>query len=168
MARLSTGFQPPIMTSLLDAKGVLAYAWEWFFRDVHSRLDPLGIETSFDIVNNQSTPVDIANLKFNSAGVGQAIVEFLVQRVTTGTGATELLESGHFVAVYKPTSDVWVLHLADINAPDNSGVDFTITAAGQVQYTSTNITGTAQISKLFYRVRTMGAKNALYSVAGKN
>lgn len=162
MAATQTGFSFPIRDKLLDGQ-FLNSPWEWFFRQIYERLHALGDERSFEIANNQASAADISGLKFSSRDLSQAVVEFLVTRVTTGGGATELVESGLFIVAYKPTSDAWAINLVNINSPQNSGVDFTITAAGQVQYTSSNITGTASISRMFYRVRTLGGKNHRYS-----
>jgi len=162
MASLPQSFTVPLRDKLLDGDSITA-PWEWFFRKVWERLNPLGEERSFPIVNNQASAANIDGLKFDSRYVAQALVEFLVVRVTTGTGATELVESGLFIVVFKPTSNAWAINLVNINSPQNSGVDFTVTSAGQARYTSSNITGTASISTLHYRVRTLSGKHSSYS-----
>lgn len=117
--------------------------------------------------NHTFTPRgDITDLKFNLRGVSQATVDFLIQRVTTSGGATELIESGMFVVSYNPTSADWSLTMIGTPGPDDSGIDFSIDSNGQVQYVSTSITGTASISKITWRSRTLGAKNSLYSSVG--
>lgn len=123
----------------------------------------MGEERQFTIVNNQASAADITGLKFNKAGTTGAFVEFLVQRVTTGGGAVELTEIGVFSVIYEPTSNSWTLTEINVNNPDNSGVTFSITSTGQVQYTSTNETGTASISSLFWRARTFAGKNRQFS-----
>lgn len=161
-------FIPPYRDLFLNSDGFLSRQWEWFVRTLWERLDPLGVERSFTIENNKSAHTDIAGLSFSSKSVSQAIIEFLVQRVTTGSGAVEYVESGILIATYNPTSDDWNLVSVSANTPDNSGVDFFITSSGQVQYTSSNInTGTPSISSLFYRVRTLAGKNHQYSAVSK-
>lgn len=117
--------------------------------------------------NHTFTPRgDITDLKFSYRQISQAIVDFLIQRVTTSTGATELIESGMFVVSYNPTSDDWSLTMIGTPGPDDSGVDFMIDSSGQIQYRSSSITGTASISKITWRARTLSAKHSSYSSVG--
>ena len=162
MAIPQSSFEVP-KDQLQDQGGILNQAWFWFFRAVHDRLSPLGVETSVQLDNNVSVAKAVDGLKVNSRGVSQAIVEFLIQRVTS---VSELIETGSFILSYNPTSENWNISLTNINAPDNSGVDFTVNSSGQVLYTSTNEAGTPVISRLVYRMRTMSAKSALYSSVG--
>jgi hypothetical protein len=155
-------FEVPYKTPIADQGGLVQRAWSFFFRNVQSALDPLGVEKYFSLVNNQASAANIEGLKFDYAKVGQVIVDYLIQRVTTSTGATELIETGQFYLVYKPTSATWAL----TSGPSTAGITLSVTSAGQVQYTSSNITGTASISKITFRARTMAAKNSQYSVAG--
>jgi hypothetical protein len=110
-------------------------------------------QTDFTIVNNQSTAANITGLSFSSASVKSAIIEYFAQRITTSTGAVELVETGSLIASYLPTSNTW--QITRLPSDGDVGLTFSITAGGQVQYTSTNITGTASISKFSFRVRTM-------------
>ena len=117
--------------------------------------------------NHTFTPRgDVTDLKFNFRGVSQATVDFLIQRVTTSTGATELIESGIFVVSYNPTSDDWSLTMIGTPGPDDSGVDFSIDSSGQVQYRSSSITGTASISRVIWKARTLAGKHSSYSTIG--
>lgn len=109
---------------------------------------------------------DVTNLKFNKRGVSVAFVDFLIQRVTTSTGATELIEAGCFQVAYSPTSDDWDLTFIGSPGPDDSGVDLSVDSNGQVQYVSSSITGTDSISKITWRARTLGAKSSTYSSVG--
>lgn len=166
MATPQTSFRVPLADKLSTITGFVSQPWEIFFRALSEMLLPLGAERAFELTNNQSVAADIVGLKFNRRSVSQAVVEFLVQRVTTSTGATELVESGSFILTYNPTADDWNISLTNINTPDNSGVDFTVTTAGQVQYTSSNITGVHSISRVVWRARTLAAKNSIYSTQG--
>lgn len=152
----------PYQTPIADGTGLVQRAWSFFFRGVQTALDPLGVEKYFTLVNNQAVAANIDGLSFDSAKVGQVTVDYLIQRVTTGGGATELIETGTFYAAFKPTSNSWFL----INIPSTAGVILSITASGAVQYTSSSITGTASISKLTFRARTLAAKNSQFSTAG--
>ncbi|NJM09339.1 MAG: hypothetical protein HC883_00105 [Bdellovibrionaceae bacterium] len=156
----------PFRDSVVEANGLLTTAWTWFVRSVTERLFPLGVERSFPLANNQAAAADVVGLKVNSRGVSQAIVEFLVQRVTTSTGAVELIEAGYFTLSYSPTSETWTLSQPNPNLPEDSGVTFTVTATGQVQYTSSNVAGTPSISRVVWRMRTLAGKSEAYSSQG--
>lgn len=160
-------FEVPVRDSVLTPSGLISRPWETFLRFLQQVVDPLGVEKFYTLANNQAVAADIIGLALSSKSVSQGIIEYLVQRVTTGTGAVELVESGSIHAVYKPTSLSWALVTMGTPGPSTSGVTFSITAAGQIKYTSTNITGTASISKLTFRVRTLAGKNAKYSAVGR-
>lgn len=152
----------PYQTPIADGDGLIQRVWSFFFRNLQLALDPLGLEKCFTIVNNNSVAADVESLVFDFAKVGQASVDYLIQRVTTGGGAQEKIETGTLYLAYKPTSNTWVLS----GGPTTAGVTLTVTSSGQVQYTSSNLTGTAYISKFTFRARTLAAKNSSYSVMG--
>lgn len=162
----------PLIDKISDKEGVLSLPWVEFFRMVQDFLTPLGQEKSFPLTNGKTTIVgdpdqdDIKGLSFDKQFVSQAIVEFLIQRITTDTGANELVATGVFHAVYKPTSQTWAIVSPWTPGPSTSGITFSITSAGQVQYTSSNITGTASISRIVWRARTLAAKHSTYSKVG--
>jgi len=244
-------FDVPYKDKIQDKSGIVATSWSYFFRSIWERLYALGQEKSFVIVNNQVAAADLVGMVFSSKGVTQVVVDFLIQRVTTGASAVELIESGFFILTYRPTLAEWQITLIQTDTPDDSGVEFTITpiaftatydhttglwtksglalingqsvtlaaatalptgytvattyyvtsatsstfklsataggsavtaatdngtgtqtvtpthaADGQVQYTSSNITGTASISSIFWRARTLGGKNSQFSSLG--
>lgn len=166
MAIAQESLSVPYNDRAVDKEGFLSNVWTSFWQSLYDRIYPLGVETSFTLANNQSSPADVVGLKVNSRAVSMAIVEFLVQRVTTGGSAVETVEAGSFILSYNPTAEDWNISLTHINAPDNSGVDFTVTAAGQVRYTSTNIGGDPSISRIVWRMRTLAAKSTQYSSQG--
>jgi len=163
---LLDSFKIPHREAIAGKRVFVSQVWETFFRKVYELLKPLGEEKSFPIVNNQAAAADVIGMQFKKGNVSQVVVDWLVQRVTTSTGAVETIESGIFILVYNPTSENWSLVGIGTPGPDDSGVDFTVTSGGQVQYASTNIAGTASISKLTWRARTMAAKHRSYSVTG--
>lgn len=152
----------PYKTPITDGSGFISTAWQFFFRKQKESVDPLGIEKSFELVNNQASSAEIEGLLFSKEKVSAAWVDYVIQRVTTGGGAVEQIEQGTFMCVYKPTSDTWVLS----DGPTTSGVTLSITSLGQVKYTTTNVAGTASISKINFRARTIAMKNQQYSEAG--
>lgn len=154
--------RPPYQNKLVDAEGIIDRVWAVFFRELESFLTPLGKERTAELVNNQSGAADIEGLAFDKTRVSQAAVDYLIQRVTTGGGAVELIEAGTFYAAYKPTSNSWAL----TNVPSTANVTLSITSAGQVQYTTSNEGGTAYISRIVWRARTLQGKHSSYSEAG--
>ena len=217
-------FNIPYRDKLLGQNGLLSSKWEFFFRSLWDRINPLGLEKSFEIVNNVNaktfsaasvdtsgdfitklshgfytglvgqmttdgtlptgisgstdyyvikasestfklatsealatagTAIDITaqgsgnhtftprgkvtDMVFDKRGVSAVFVDFLIQRVTTSTGAVETIEAGSFMATYNPTSDDWNLGFIGTPGPDDTGVDLSISSSGQVEYTSTSI-----------------------------
>jgi len=158
---LGKGFNVPYRNSISDVTGLLTQPWQSFFRALQFIVAPLGYEISAPISNNVSSPANIDGMIFSPEKVNQAVVEYFIQRVTSGGGATALYAAGIFHVVYKPTAGTWHIVTVGTPGPDSSGITFSITTEGQVQYTSTNITGTANISKITWRARTLGAKVAI-------
>lgn len=96
------------------------------------------ILTTALITNNQISPANINGLTFSPASIRGAIVEYTVYRVTSGSGASEVSEIGHMYISYKNVANTWDVSVVGGNS---SNVVFSINA-GQVQYTSDNMTGT--------------------------
>lgn len=160
-------FVVPYRDPMTDSSGIVSQVWQYFFRGLFSAIDPLGVEKTFPLANNVTPTIlnpalDIDGLSFNFKNVGMVIVDYVIQRVTTSTGAMEKIEGGSFILVYKPTSLTWVLS----SGPSTAGITLSVTSAGQVQYISSNLTGTPSISKITWRARTLASKNALYSTPG--
>jgi hypothetical protein len=153
----------PYRDEVVDQDRKLSSVWSSFYRTIQNLVLYIKRETSFPLVNNQVAAANIEGLSFDKRYYSQAIVEYLIQRVTSGSG---LIESGRVVAVYSPFSDAWtVAKVADVSV-GVIGVTFSITAAGQIQYTTTNQAGTASISRIVYRLRQIEAKSSLYSQVG--
>lgn len=162
-----TSFQVPYRNELTDERGFLSNRWELFFRQLQALIFPLGSEQAFPIRNNQVTPLSIQGMALKSDKVSQAIVEYLIQRVTQGTNPVELIQSGSFLLVYKPTSETWNLVTQGTPGPDNAGVTFSVNSNGEVQYTSTQVDGSESISKISFRIRTLAGKSKKYSTFGQ-
>ncbi len=94
--------------------------------------------TTFAIANNQSSPANVTGLLFSSATARSSITEYQIRRVTTGGGATEVVERGSLIATYNTLAATW--SLANLGSGgDLGGLTFTITSGGQVQYASDNM-----------------------------
>lgn len=90
-------------------------------------------EVSTTLSNNISTPTDITGLLFPNASVRS----FSAQ-VSVAIDATADLYEVFTIDAIQRTSD-WVMNHTSVG--DDSGVTFSITTSGQLQYTSQNLAG---------------------------
>jgi hypothetical protein len=109
--------------------------------------------TLVDCANNV-TSQDVGGLSFNSASVKMAIIDILVMR-KTDTGGSERMGLDQYLAVYQ--NGAWgLVPIGAIDAGTAHGVVFSITAGGQVQYTSDSISGSNYIGKFRFRASVFG------------
>ncbi len=119
-------------------------------------------ETTFTIANNQATPANVTGLFFDPVSIRSAEIDVQYYRNTTGAGATEMSARSKFLATYKTVAGSWDLAPLgsggdfDVGTGEPAGITLSITAAGQVQYISTNFSGTAATSVMHFRASTMG------------
>lgn len=90
-------------------------------------------ETSFTAANNQSSAANVTGFAFANATVRSFEAQVSVFRDATASAYEEFAIKG-----IQKGSD-WDFSISSIG--DDSGVVFTVTTAGQVQYTSTNLAG---------------------------
>jgi len=90
-------------------------------------------ETFFGASNNQATPADVTGLVFSNASVRS--FDALVSVAINATAS--LFEVFKLTGIL--TSTGYTMYVTSTG--DTSGLVFSITAGGQVQYTSTNVTG---------------------------
>lgn len=90
-------------------------------------------ETSFSAANNQASPTDVTGLAFANG----VVRSFDVQISVTIDATSDLFEVFHLLGVQKGAS--WDMSVDSTG--DTSGIAFSITSAGQIQYTSTNEAG---------------------------
>lgn len=90
-------------------------------------------ETSFSAANNQSSAADVTGFLFNNANTRafKAMISVSID------ATSDLFEIFELWGIQKGSS--W--ELSQVSTGDDSGVDFSITTGGQVQYTSTNVAG---------------------------
>jgi len=98
----------------------------------------IGPTTLAAINNNVSTPTNVSQLNVSVANVRAFMVQYYVYRGRGSPTNEELVETGTLRAIYAPSAGAWTL---DNTYTGDSDVEFNITAAGQVQYTSSNIAG---------------------------
>jgi len=110
-------------------------------------------ETQFTIANNQTSWADITGLAFSPSTVGGARIHYFIQRKHT-TPNSEVSEFGEVHISYNTTAVDWnePARSSDIDA----GIEMQITAAGQFQYKSTDISGSVDTSIMRFRASTIG------------
>lgn len=111
--------------------------------------------TSANILNNQSSSVNVSGLSFDTGSVRAASIDYSIYRVSASTTSGKS-ESGYIKAVYDNSAapgSKWAL--AQGNIVGNAGVTFTITDAGQVQYQSTDIGATTYSGEMQFTAKSL-------------
>lgn len=90
--------------------------------------------TTVAIADNQSTAQNIIGLLFSSSAVKSFEVTFVVNRTD---GSTAVSQTGKMFGVYNGSS--WDMEVEGLN---DAGMDYEISATGQVKYYSSSIGGT--------------------------
>jgi hypothetical protein len=153
----------PYRDEVVDESRMLSINWQIFFRVIQNIVLYLQPENYFDLVNNQAVATDLSPLVFDYRYTSQAIIEYIIQRTSS---SAELIQTGMKMVVYKPRANTWSILEYGTPGPDASGVTFTITSTGQVQYTTTNQAGTIALSRIIFRVRELQGKSQTYSAVG--
>lgn len=109
-----------------------------------------GVST-FTLANNQSSAANVTGLSFDETTKRSGRIEYQIR--TEDDTPLEKLELGEFFVYYNTDDGQWYGEYGQKNFSD-SGVTLSITAGGQVQYTSPNLTGGNESLKLKYRVTT--------------
>jgi len=95
-----------------------------------------GTTVQFTIANNVAAALDVTGMLFAAATVKYVTVNYDLERRDDGQDATE---AGLLFLSHDNENSLWLI--SQDARFDNAGVVFTITAAGQLQYTSTNFAG---------------------------
>jgi len=126
--------------------------------DTEYELEETGVnhinETQFTIVNDTTVADDVLGLSFDGSAVRGAFIEYTLYRNHTAP-ASEVSESGAMLATYKTVDDSWEIIRSSVG---DAGVTFTITSDGQVQYTSTDISGSVATSVMKFKASTIGVE----------
>lgn len=114
-------------------------------------------ETTQDLADNQVAAADVTGLLLDKTLWRSAIVEADISRRDTATPGSELRWVGTLRAYHSKESDGWTLQVIS-GGPDSvggkpAGVTFSVTNAGQVQYTSHDLAGAAYVGKLTFSAR---------------
>lgn len=106
-------------------------------------------ETSFTLANNTGSPTNVTGLSFSSASYKAA---YIFARIQRKTDSSETVSIGTLKAVYRVATTTW--ELLDEMGGDYTGTTFSITSGGQIQYTTTNQSGTNYTGTLKFKVIT--------------
>ena len=136
------GDPPPHGEQVLD--------WATAVTDVLSSLSsPTDIlNREFTIQNNQSTTQNIVGMVFDTDVTRSAVVEYTIYRTSSTTTAPKA-ETGTLFLSFDGTS--WDMSR---EASADTGVTLTVTSAGQIKYSSTDIGVVGYIGLISYRART--------------
>lgn len=107
-------------------------------------------EVSFTLVNDQTSAASITGLIFSPATYRSAKVEYAIYR-QTDTALTGVAQVGQLRLVYNSQQATWLL--SDDYSGQNSGIEFSVTSLGQLQYKSSNILGTNYLGTLKYSIK---------------
>lgn len=95
------------------------------------------LATTSSITNNVSSPTNVSGLQFDIATILSSVITYTIYR---SSATEEFTESGTLILTYLPDNNEF--DLAQRFGGTSSGVDFTITGSGQIQYTSSNMNAT--------------------------
>lgn len=111
-----------------------------------------GANVSSTIANNQAAAANVTSLLLNSAAYKAAEIRYFVDRKVTGT---QNVESGVLYCVYRDTvTPTWIL--AQGTQAGESNIVFSITAGGQVQYTTDNLAGASYVGTMTWYIDAIG------------
>lgn len=135
--------------------GEAATSWAEEVTDVlGSLLGPDDIlETSATINNNVASATNIPGLLFNTASARGAVIEYSVYRVSTANPSGNS-ETGIMTLIYDAGASAgnkWTMTIGNIAG--ESGVSFSVTDAGQVQYVSTDIDSAGYSGVIKFKAR---------------
>lgn len=103
---------------------------------------------------NTGSNVDVTNLSFPITDVRAAFIRYAVYRTTDTTTA---YEAGDIVTIYNANGSVgakWALTVGNVTGTGGN-ITFTITDAGQVQFTTTSISGASHTGRIIYEARAL-------------
>ena len=137
-----------------EAWGEQASDWAEAVTDQLSTVSSIGdIQlTTVDLLTN-STNVEVSGLSFDTAVIKGAFVEYNIQR--SDDTPQSFSETGTLVLTYDDVDLSWDMarYNSGSSGPTINGVQFNITSAGQVRYTSDNMSGSNYTGKLRFRAR---------------
>jgi hypothetical protein len=107
-------------------------------------------DDSFTIVNAQLSPANITGLLFDPIVTRSFSLDYVIYR-QTDTASSAVAQTGQLRGVYNTQAAIWLM--SDDFSGQNAAVTFSIQPSGQIQYTSSDITGANYIGSLKYNIR---------------
>lgn len=114
-------------------------------------------ETQFVVANAQAVAASITGLLFDEAVYRSVEVRYTMERRSATQGYRQ---HGRLIATYEAFAGAWsIANIVDSGSsgPD-TGVTFSITSGGQIQYTSDDVTGGTYVGKMRHRSFMLFAK----------
>lgn len=114
-------------------------------------LSPGDIVNSTAIINNnQTVPADVSGLVFLNSETRSARVTYQVKRSVVGN---ILIQAGTLYLDWNPQTSSWIL--TQDYTSGNAGIIFSVTPAGQVQYTTDDLVGTGYVGDIVFSAKTL-------------
>lgn len=137
--------------------GESATAWAEAVTDVLATLLAPGdiLETTSTINNNISSPTNINGLVFDPGTVRAANVNYAIYRISTAAPSGHA-EDGMIGLIYDDSAangSKW--QLSQRKGGTDSGVTFSITDGGQIQYISSDINSTGYVGEIVFSAKTL-------------
>ena len=108
--------------------------------------------TTFTLANNQAVAASITGFAFSTTFVRAFQADYFIERDTDSS--TKVTESGILYGNYNSEDGSWDLNQ---EAVGDAGITFSITGAGQIQYTSTDISGGSYTGQIKFSATTTQA-----------
>lgn len=112
-------------------------------------------ESTFTPANNISSAADITGMIFDHTLYRTVVIDIDIRR-KTDTALSEVVATGEVILQYRLQSAGWGDPIVKFDGDDH-GLDFTVTASGQVQYTSSNIAGANYFGSVKFKATTFAA-----------
>lgn len=96
-------------------------------------------ETSVELGNGEGSPLDVTGLSFDGSLYRFAEVNYSIHR-KTDTASSEVVAIGTMRLSWSEESSEWSMS-EERSENKDTGITFSVTTGGQVQYTSTTIAG---------------------------
>jgi len=107
-------------------------------------------ETAATVTNNQVVAADIVGLTFDPAVVRGAFIDYVIYRSTSTTVAKE---AGELILLFDAAASMGSKWQFTRESNGDAGVTLTVTDGGQIQFTSTALSGTGYTAKMIFRAR---------------
>lgn len=121
-------------------------------------LSTFGTEKSFSMTNNQSSAANVTGLSFDPNLYRSVHLRYDIYR-KTDTASTECRETGFLTLIYSVEASAWTIRREGEPVGNDTGVVFTM-SGNQVQYTTTNISGSNGVHLLSWELIKTFAKAA--------